>query len=111
MDCNLDSKYFFPEIFQAVAGEDYTVYAYVNDGTMRKVDIKPFFDKDGVFEPLKNKDFFRKALTVIGNTVAWDLTGDRDEYKCIDIDPFLVFESPIVSDIPEIVQAAGGKSS
>ena len=104
MDSNLDSKYFFPEIFQAVAGEDYTVYAYVNDGSIRKVDIKPFFEGDcGVFEALKNKRTFKNALTVIGNTVAWDLKGDRDEYECIDIDPFLFFESPIVSDIPEVV--------
>ena len=56
-----------------------------------------------MFEPLKNKDTFKNTLTVIGNTVAWDLTGDRDEYNCIDIDPFLVFDSPIVSDIPEMV--------
>ena len=102
MNSNLDSKYFFPEIFQAVAGEDYTVYAYVNDGSIRKVDMKPFLEKEGVFSPLKNREIFEKTLTVIGNTVAWDLTGDRDEYKCIDLDPFFVFESPIVSDIPEI---------
>lgn len=101
MNRNLDFKYFFPEIFQAVAGEDYTVYAYVNDGSVRKVDIKPFLDNGGVFEPLKDKEIFKKTLTVIGNTVAWDLDGSRDEYQCVDIDPFFVFESPIVSDIPE----------
>lgn len=102
MKHNLDSKYFYPEIFQVVAGENYTVYAYVNDGSIRKVDIKPFLVGDcGVFEPLKDKDIFKKTITVIGNTIAWDLIGDRNEYKCIDIDPFVVFESPIVTDIPE----------
>lgn len=102
MNYNLDSKYFYPEIFQAVAGENYTVYAYLNDGSIRKVDIKPFLIGDcGVFEPLKDKDIFKKTITVIGNTIAWDLIGDRNEYKCIDIDPFVVFESPIVIDIPE----------
>ena len=102
MNSNLDSKYFFPEIFQVVAGEEYIVYAYVNDGSIRKVDIKPFLAGDcGVFEPLKDKNKFKNTLTVIGNTIAWDLTGNRDEYKCIDIDPFLVFDSPIVSDIPK----------
>lgn len=102
MNNQLDSRYFFPEIFQAVAGEDYTVYAYVNDGSIRKVDIVPFLEKGGVFEPLRDKEVFKNALTVIGNTVAWDLTGERDEYKCIDIDPFLVFESPVVPDVPEM---------
>lgn len=104
MNNGLDTKYFFPEIFQAVAGEDYIVYAYVNDGAIRRVDIKPFLTGDsGVFEPLKDKNTFKNTLTVIGNTIAWDLTGDRDEYKCIDIDPFLVFDSPIVADIPKLV--------
>lgn len=51
--------------------------------------MKPFWEKEGVFRPLKNREIFEKTLTVIGNTVAWDLTGDRAEYKCIDIDPFL----------------------
>ena len=101
MNSSLDSRYFFPEVFQAVAGEDYTVYAYMNDGAIRKVDIKPFFENGGVFEPLKDKTTFKEKLTVIGNTVAWDLTGNRDEYNCIDIDPFLVFESPIVPEVPE----------
>ena len=103
MNNNLDLRYFFPEIFQVVAGEDYTVYAYANDGSVRKVDIKPFLVGDcGVFEPLKDKNTFKNTLTVIGNTIAWDLEGDRDEYKCIDINPFLVFDSPIVSDVPEL---------
>ena len=72
MNSGLDSRYFFPEVFQAMAGENYTVYAYLNDGSIRKVDIAPFLE-----------------------------AGNRDEYKCIDIDPFFVFESPIVSDFPE----------
>lgn len=106
MDSKLDFKYFFPEIYQAVAGEDYVVYAYVNDGSVRKVDMKPLLEGEGdcgVFEPLKDKNIFKKTITVIGNTVAWDLDGDRDEYKCIDLDPFLIFESPAVEDFPETV--------
>lgn len=104
MKSGLDFTYFYPEIYQAVAGENYIVYAYVNDGSVRKVDIKPFLRGDcGIFEPLKDIETFKKSLTVIGNTIAWDLTGDRDEYQCIDIDPFYVFESPVVEDIPETV--------
>ena len=101
MNSGLDSRYFYPEVFQAVAGDDYTVYAYMNDGAMRRFDVKPFLEKGGIFEPLRDKEIFQKALTVIGNTIAWDLTGDRDECDCIDIDPFLVYDSPVVQDIPE----------
>lgn len=104
MKQNLDFQYFYPEVYQAVAGEDYTVYAYVNDGSVRKVDMKPLLEMGGVYEPLKDKEIFRTKLTVIGYTVAWDLQGKRDEYECIDIDPFFVFESPIVPDMPEQLQ-------
>ncbi len=33
--------------------------------------------------------------------VAWDINGNRNEYECIDIDPFYVFQSPVVKDITE----------
>ncbi len=39
-----DNKFdprFYPEVYQAVAGKDYTVYAYMNDGGVRKFDVKP----------------------------------------------------------------------
>ncbi|MCD7904459.1 MAG: DUF2442 domain-containing protein [Clostridiales bacterium] len=100
MENKLNSSLFYPEVYQAVAGEDYIVYAYVNDGSMRKVDVKPFIEKGGVFKPLRDKTVFTSALTVIGYTIAWDLIGNRNEYKCIDIDPFYVYNSPIVDDIP-----------
>lgn len=101
MNHNLDTGYFYPEVFQAVAGDNYIVYAYMNDGAVREFDVKPFLEKGGVFEPLKDKKLFKNALTVIGNTAAWDLSGDRDESKCIDVDPFDIFHSPVVPDVPE----------
>ena len=39
-DNKLDPR-FYPEAYQAVAGKDYTVYAYMNDGGVRKFDVKP----------------------------------------------------------------------
>lgn len=102
MQKNLDMAHFFPEVFQAVPGENFTVYAYMNDGAVRLFDAKPFIDKGGIFEPLRDKKTFNQTLTVIGNTIAWDLEGNRDEYKCIDIDPFDIYESPIVADVPEM---------
>lgn len=95
----LDRRYFFPEVYQAVAGDNYKVYAYMNDGSMRLFDAKPLIDKGGVFEPLKNNETFKNTLTVMNGTVAWDLQGSRDEYNCIDVDPETVFESPVVEDV------------
>lgn len=89
-----------PKVVQAVAGKDYTVYAYFNDGTIHLFDAKPLLtdNKDSVFYPLSDKTVFKNTLTVLNDTVAWDITGKRDVYKCVDIDPYVVYESPEVED-------------
>ena len=88
----------FPVVVQAVAGEDFTVFAYMLDGTVRKVSVKHLVNKGGVWEKLKDPDFFKKALTVMNDTVAWDLSGCFDPSNCIDIDPFTIAECGTVSD-------------
>ena len=88
----------FPVVIQAVPGGDYTVYAYMLDGTVRKVSVKHLVEQGGVWEKLKNHDFFRNALTVMNDTVAWDLSGCFDSSECIDIDPFTIAECEVVSD-------------
>ena len=90
---NLD---FFPEVYQAVPGDNYIVYAYMNDGSMRAYDVKPLINKGGVFKVLRDVKVFCETLTVLNNTIAWDLSGKRDECDCIDVDPFEVYSSPIV---------------
>jgi len=97
----LDFKYFHPEVFQAVAGKNFVVYAYMNDGNIRMLDMKPIIKSGGVFAVLKDEKTFYEKLTVLNNSVAWDMDGNRDEYNCIDIDPFNLFNCPVVSDIPE----------
>lgn len=96
----LDFSRFYPEVFQAVPGKDYIVYAYMNDGSVHEFDVKPLIEKGGVFQKLKDEALFRRALTVLNSTVAWDIDGNRDEGNCIDIDPFTIFESPTVPDFP-----------
>ena len=88
----------FPKVLQAVAGEHYTVYAYMNDGTVRLVDVLPLIQKGGVFSFLLDPEVFTKALTVLNDTVAWDLTGKHDPADCIDLDPFSVQARPAVAD-------------
>ena len=96
----LDYTHFYPEVLHAVAGENFTVYAYMSDGNMRLYDVKPLINKGGVFKQISDENVFKEKLTVLNNTIAWDIGGNRDEYKCIDIDPFDIFESPVVDDIP-----------
>lgn len=88
---------FMPEVFQAVPGDDFTVYAYMNDGRVRLLDVKPLIAKGGIFEKLKDTNFFN-SVTVMNGTVAWDMSGVRNPYNCIDIDPCTIEECPSVSD-------------
>ena len=99
---NKFDKRFYPEVYQAVAGKDYTVYAYMNDGSVRKFDVKPLIKKGGVFRKIEDKEIFKNTLTVLNGTVAWDIAGNRNIYKCIDIDPMTIFKLPAVPDFPEI---------
>ena len=47
---------------------------------------------------LNDATFFSSRLTVLNDTIAWDLTGQHDPTQCIDIDPFTVAEMPVVAD-------------
>ena len=76
----------FPKVLQAVAGEDFTVYLYFNDGSVRLYDAKPLLALGGVFAPLQDAAFFKSRLTVLNDTAAWDVTGDRDPGSCVDLD-------------------------
>lgn len=93
---------FYPEVYQAVAGNNYTVYAYLNDGSVREFDVKPLIKQGGIFKKIEDKEIFKNTLTVLNGTVAWDIAGNRNIYKCIDIDPMTIFKSPAVPDLPEI---------
>ncbi len=98
----LDMTKFFPCVLQAVPTDDYKVYAYFNDGSIHCIDIKPLLQDGTVFEPLKDLHTFKTKITVMNDTVAWDLQGNRDPYNCIDLDPLVIFNTPRVPEPPEI---------
>ena len=100
-DNKLDAR-FYPEIYQVVADENYMVYAYLSDGSVREFDAKPLIQQGGIFKKIEDEQIFRETLTVLNGTVAWDIAGNRNEYECIDIDPVTIFKCPVVSEIPEI---------
>jgi hypothetical protein len=52
-----------------------------------------------------DKSVFAAKLAVINDAVAWDVGGNCDPWNCIDIDPFSIYESPIVED-PLLAQAS-----
>ena len=89
----------FPKVLQAVAGDGFSIYIYFNDGSVRFYDAAPLLARGGVFEPIRNPDVFRRRLTVLNDTVAWDIAGTMDPRSCIDLDPWELYEScPVVVD-------------
>ena len=44
---------YMPKVLQAVAGEDFTLYLYFSDGSVRLYDAKPLLERGGVFEPMR----------------------------------------------------------
>ena len=44
---------YIPKVLQAVAGEDFTIYLYFSDGSVRLYDAKPLLQQGGVFEPAR----------------------------------------------------------
>lgn len=98
MNTQLDTSIFFPCVLQAVATDDFQVYAYFNDGSVRLFDVKPLIQSGTVFEPLRDIEVFRSALTVLNDTVAWDFSGKRDGSDCIDLDPEMLFDLPAVCE-------------
>lgn len=88
-----------PKVVQAVAGQNFSIYIYFNDGTIRLLDASPFIQKGGVFAPLQDGNYFRDKLTVINDTVAWDMDGNRNPCTYVDLDPCELYDScPIVED-------------
>lgn len=88
-----------PKVVQAVAGKDHSVYAYFQDGTIHLLNALPLVQKGGVFSPLQDMNFFRERLTVINDTVAWDVDGTRNPCTCVDLDPCELYENcPAVED-------------
>jgi hypothetical protein len=87
----------FPEIVQVVPNENYTVRVYFEDGKIVLYDVSPLLEKE-IFRPLKDKNIFVNTCTIINDTLGWDLEGNRDASKCIDIDPETLYALQAIED-------------
>lgn len=93
---------YFPEVVQVIPYSDYSVDVYFHDGKIVRYDmrgiIKEGEEKQNVFAHLKDIGVFEKACTVMNGTLAWDIAGNRDESRCIDIDPLMLHELPMAKE-------------
>ena len=88
---------YFPTVIQVIPQNDYTVYVYFDDGKIVLYDISTKLNKS-LFKPLSKIDVFKNTCTILNGTLAWDLEGNRDTSKCIDIDVFTLYELPCVQE-------------
>lgn len=82
------------KVIQVIPIEDFKVYVYFEDGKIKLYDMNNFIGK-GVFKPLADTTIFKEKCTILNNTLAWDLSGNRDEFNCLDIDPYTIYENGI----------------
>ena len=89
------------DVIQVLPQKDFTVYVYFSDGQIKLYNMKPFLNK-GIFRKISNIDVFIDKCTVMNNTLAWDISGNFDPYKCIDIDPETIYTEGISVQDPLI---------
>lgn len=87
----------FPKVVQVIPMENYSVYVYFEDGKIVCYDMIQMIEKE-VFRPLKDITVFKEACTVMNDTLAWDIKGNRDSTNCLDIDPDTLYELPFVNE-------------
>jgi hypothetical protein len=89
---------YMPEVIQVRPTDDFKVYVYFDDGSIKLYDAKELINK-GIFTNIKNINVFKDTCTVLNGTLAWDLDGNYNENTCLDIDPFEIYEnSPDVDE-------------
>lgn len=66
-----------PKLVEAVQRDDYVVHLRFADGLAADVDLSYLLDYGGVFEPLRDIEFFRKlSIDDGGNTIEWPNEAD-----------------------------------
>ncbi len=86
------------QVIQVLPKDNFKVYVYFADGRIKLFDVSPLVGK-GVFTILEDEDIYYNRCTVLNGTLAWDVSGTFDPTRCIDIDPFTIYNEGIdVSD-------------
>ena len=86
-----------PDIVQVIPHRDYTVSVYFCDGKIVSYDARPKLDH-GIFQELNDLSIFIDRCKIMNNTLAWDISGDNDTTKCIDIDPDYLYSLDYIEE-------------
>jgi len=82
--------------------KDYSVYVYFEDGKIVYYDMSKMIEKEA-FRSLRDIDIFIDTCTVMNDTLAWDISKNRDNTTCLDIDPDTLYELPMAVDHLKLV--------
>jgi len=57
--------------------KDYLLELTFNDNKIKVIDLNKYIGGDGVFKPLKNKEYFKNVkIDSAGNSICWDNGAD-----------------------------------
>ena len=88
---------YFPKVVQVIPFNNYHIQVFFDDGKIVEYDLSNEL-QGKMFQPLQDINIFKDTCTVLNDTLAWDLAGNRDTTKCIDIDPFVLYELPAINN-------------
>lgn len=77
-------------VIQVIPTKNFKVYVYFSDGKIKLFDMNNCINQ-GIFRNISTLEDFIEKCTVINGTLAWDIGGNFDETKCIDIDPETIY--------------------
>jgi len=86
-------------VIQVIPTKDFKVYIYFDDGKIKLFDMSSTLNQ-GVFKQISDIGVFIEKCTVMHGTLAWDVGGNFDETKCIDIDPETIYSDGVDVEDP-----------
>jgi len=87
------------EVVQVIPQKNYDLFVYFDDGKIVCYNIGHLVGK-GVFKVLTDIEFYMNRCTVMNHTVAWDISGEYDQTKCLDLAPEVIYEDGIIISDP-----------
>jgi hypothetical protein len=82
---------YFPVVVQVIPLDNYHVQVFFDNGKIVEYDASSLLQGE-VFKPFQNIKIFKDTCTVLNDTLAWDISGDKNLSECIDLDPFMLYE-------------------
>jgi Protein of unknown function (DUF2442) len=81
-------------VVQVLPTSDFKVYVYFEDGKIKLCDLSHLIGK-GVFQQISDPKVFIEKCSVMNHTLAWDMGGNFDASKCLDVDPETLYRDGI----------------